>query len=511
MATQRDGPKSRVNPKYLAVLAIVLFGSAAIAGFYSFGMQGTGTTKTTSTTSSATTACTTAAPAVDQQLVPKTFGAITEYTLSPNRTPGGIAVNETDGSVWFGEWGLPGVAHLYQNGTLTEFPWPSSKSTSLGYCGTQTNIWGVVLWNGSVWGSDFFYNRLVGVNPSTGQTQQIELANDTSPYTLAVSSNNYLWFTASKLGAQIGKVNPTDHAVTYYNLPTGKAWESVYILFKNSTVGYVLALDAQNYDTTQVLSFNPTLPDPSFTPIGDNQTLYAPTSLALGEGGLWATEHSASAMAFLNFTTGAWTIFPVSTVPYTPYALTYFDATNGTDVWFNEHYANRMGVIYDNASQLTEYNISNPPVYNLTEITDPTSGINMVTMGIAPDGAWFAASSAQTMGFVSGSYLPPFAISLSTHKVQLAPGGSAQISITLSGDTIGRNLSLQFSDNENYSGTPQQLSFTTPAPIASTVGTNSIAMTIQAASGIQPGTYLAAATVTDGSIYRSVYFTVIVT
>ena len=117
--------------------------------------------------------------------------------------------------------------------------------------------------------------------------------------------------------------------------------------------------------------------------MGENQTLYAPTGLALGEGGLWATEHSASAMAFLNFTTGRWTIYPTSTVPYTPWVLTYFDASNGTAVWFNEHYGNRMGVIYDNATQLTEYNVSNPPLYNLTTITDPTSGVNMVTMGLA--------------------------------------------------------------------------------------------------------------------------------
>ena len=77
--------------------------------------------------------------------------------------------------------------------------------------------------------------------------------------------------------------------------------------------------------SAQVYSFNPTLSNPIFTPVGENQTLYAPTGLALGEGGLWATEHSASAMAFLNFTTGAWTIFPTSTVPYTPWVLTYFD------------------------------------------------------------------------------------------------------------------------------------------------------------------------------------------
>ena len=244
MATQGDGPKSRVNPKYLAVLAIVLFGSAAIAGFYSFGMQGTGTTKTTSTTSSTTTACAAAAPAVDQQLVPKTFGAITEYTLSANRTP-------ERGSGRAGRLGLvrrvgasrrgpplpqrhaspstvavprPGFDEQLRDGRRTSGASPSGTARS----GEATS----------------FYSRLVGVNPATGQTQQIDLANDTTPYTLAVSPNNYLWFTASKLGAPDREGEPDQRLrSTYYNLPTAKYWESVYMLFKNSTIGYVLALD----------------------------------------------------------------------------------------------------------------------------------------------------------------------------------------------------------------------------------------------------------------------------
>jgi hypothetical protein len=244
--------------------------------------------------------------------------------------------------------------------------------------------------------------------------------------------------------------------------------------------------------------------------VGANQTLYAPTGLALGEGGLWATEHSASAMAFLNFTTGRWTIYPTSTVPYTPWVLTYFDGSNGTAVWFNEHYGNRMGVIYDNASQLTEYNVSNPPLYNLTTITDPTSGVNMVTMGVAPHGAWFAAAGG-FVGFVNGSYVTPFSLSLTSNAVKVAQGGSAQLTLSISGDTTGSDLSLQFSDNEFNNGTAKYLSFSSVAPASSPGGTDAIVVTISATSTIQPGTYLAAATLTNGSIYRSVYFTVVVT
>jgi len=172
-----------------------------------------------------------------------------------------------------------------------------------------------------------------------------------------------------------------------------------------------------------------------------------------------------------------------------------------------------MGVIYDNSTQLTEYNVSNPPLYNLTTITDPTNGVNMVTMGIAPHGAWFAAAGG-FVGYVSGSYVPPFSISVASPSIQVSPGGSTQTSLKLTGAVEPKNVTLQFSDNEFNNGTAKYLVFTPGYSTASSGGGGSgetLLLNITAASGIQPGTYVAAATITNGSIYRSVYFTVTVT
>ena len=74
-------PGARRRVKYLAVLAIALFVSAGIAGYYSFGMDapGTGAASSTisSTTSSSSSTCATAPLAKNQQLSPTTFNAIT--------------------------------------------------------------------------------------------------------------------------------------------------------------------------------------------------------------------------------------------------------------------------------------------------------------------------------------------------------------------------------------------------------------------------------------------------
>jgi streptogramin lyase len=495
--------------KYLAVLAIVLFVSAAIAGYYSFGMEASGTNTTSSTisstTSSSSSTCATAPLAKDQQLSPTTFDAITEYSVSANRTPTGIAV-APDGSMWFGEWGLPGVGHLFPNGTLTEYKWPYSYDSVLSECGQDTQIWGVALWNGSVWGADNLYSRLISVNPSTGQTQEVNLTSGTDPYTLTVG-NGDLWFTVDASPGLIGKLSPNSTSVQYYSLPNTKNTESIYILFQNSTLAYVLSIDESNL-TPVLYSFNPTSTSPTFAVAGGNQTIYEPSGLALADGGIWATEHAASAMAFLNFTTDRWTIYPTSTVPYVPVILTYFDGSNGTAVWFNEHYSNRMGVITGDGRYLTEYSITDPPIFNITTILE---NYNLVTMGLATDGAWFAAATADIVGFVNASYHPPFSISANATSVNLAPGGSTEVGINYTGNVTGSNLSLQFEDNEFNNGTAKLMSFVPGAITTSPTGVSTFTLTISASSSLQPGEYIAAATVTNGSIYRTVYFTVVVT
>lgn len=496
-ATRRRG----VSTQILAVLAVLLFLGTAVVGYYTFFAPVPATTATSSTTSTTSSSCAGTAPVTGEKLSPTTFGAVTEYQLGPNRTPGGFAV-APDGSVWFGEWGLPGVAHLYQNGTLTEYKWPYANS-NVAICGQQTNIWGVALWNGSVWGADQWNHRLVAVNPSTGKTEVINLTKDVTPYTLSVGDGD-LWFTVNAAPGVVGRVSPNSAAVQYLDLPNNTQTESIYTLFKNSTLGYVLTIDLTTF-SPKLYSFNPSEANPTFTPAGGNQTLYEPSSLALGEGGIWATEHDASAMAFLNATTNQWTIYPTSTVPYVPVVLTYFDGSNGTAVWFNEHYSNRMGVITGDGRYLTEYSITNPPIFNITTILE---NYNMVTMGLATDGAWFAAATAGIVGFVNGSYHPPFSISTNSTSVQLAPGGSTTVGVQYTGNVPGSNLSLQFEDNENQTGTPSQISFTPGTVSTSQSGTSSFVLTLSATNTLQPGTYIGGITVTNGSIYRTVYVTI---
>lgn len=459
------------------------------------------------------------------QLTPAKFGAVTKYQLPANRSPNGI-VAAPDGSVWFGELGVPGVAHLYpENGTLVEYRWPfdyPKSSIASSDCSDWTDTWGVAIWNGMVWAPNQDNSSLVGLNPSNDTFETVRLNSTSQPYTLAVGPENNLWFTDLSYPARIGSVDSATHQVTYYDLPNGSQSASAYLLFQNSTLGYVLSI----YPDTgggSLYSFDPTAQNPTFELVGGNETVpqsrpssamstgvgggpSTPTSVAIGEGGIWLAEHSGSDMEFYNESAMRWEVYPTSVVSYVPWTLPYFDVSNGSAVWFNEHYGNRLSEICCNASALTEYNLSDPPVTNITKIG------NALTIAAAGSRVWFTEWTAGYVGFVDTTYKPSFSISLnSSSTIEMQPGTAATTQLELGGES-SKNLSLQFSDSEQTSATPQDISFNTSVQaLPSLNGEQTVAVTISASQAIRPGQYTALMTVTDGLISRSVYLTIIIT
>jgi len=456
------------------------------------------------------------------QLTPVQFGAVTKYQLPPDRSPNGI-VAAPDGSVWFGELGAPGVAHLYPgNGTLVEYRWPFDYKSASGAptgCFDWTDTWGVAIWNGTIWAPNQDNSSLVGLNPSNDTFQTVRLNSTSQPYTLALGPDNTLWFTDLSYPARIGSVDASTHQVTYYNLPSGSQSVSAYMLFENSTLGYVLSI----YPDTgggSLYSFDPTASNPSFALVGGNETVpqsrpsskvstgvgggpSTPTSVTVGEGGIWLAEHSGSDMEFYNESAMRWELYPTSVVGYVPWTLPYFDVSTGSAVWFNEHYGNRLAEICCNASALTEYSLSNPPVENITKID------NSLTIAAAGSRVWFTEWTAGYVGFVDTTYRPSFSVSLnSSSTIEMRPGTTATAQMELSGES-SRSLILQFSDSEQTSATPQDISFTSSVQTLSSLnGEQSVAVTISAAEAIRPGQYSALMTVTDGLISRSVYLTI---
>lgn len=497
-------------------IAIALILIVGVAGIYLVSVSSGGKTtsgsgvSTTSSSTSTSGGCGSAGPVKDKQLSNTTFGAVTEFTLpTPYTSPNAITV-APDGSVWFGENGMPGLGHLFPNGTLTEYKLPFESSLPQNVCGDRAQIWGVALWDGGVWATNENQPVLEGIDPATGVVTNVTLRSGTQPYTVNVGPEGDLWITQLAGGPDLARVAPVTHQVQYLSLPGNDSWSTQYVVFANNTLGYALEIDAALANSPTAVSsvlysFNPQSSDPVFTQAAPNATLYSPTSIALGEGGIWLTEHSGTGMAFFNTTSSKWTIFPTSTVPYVPETLTYFDGSNGTAVWFDEHFANQMGVISQDGRRLIEYSFSDPPVSSLQAIT------NTESMALAAGRTWFTQWTGNVVGFVNQSYPVPFVVSSQNSTIQLRAGSSEKIQVRLSGQSDS-NLSFLFSDNEVFNGTAEGITFLpSTATFPSLDGTQTVSLTVSAANSIAPGNYTAAITVSDGLVRSSVFVTIVVT
>jgi len=292
----------------LALLAGSIFGFIAIGSGSSSASGGTA-----SVTISGTSPCVLASnspKSMRSQLRPLTFGAVTKFLLpSPGRSPNAITVAH-DGSVWFGEMALPGVGHLFSNGTLIEYQWPFNYTEPGGDCSSKTFTWGVALWNGMVWASDTAGNQLVGLNPTNGSVVTAKIpTNQSFPYALTTAPDNEsLWFPeieASRLGQLSLNGTITEHIVA-----NGKG-TAAQVVFANSALGYCVNVGGvPGKAPPSVFSFIPDHFASSQAEIGGNTTLYSPDSIALGRGGLWLAQHGASSVIFYSFRDRNWTIYP---------------------------------------------------------------------------------------------------------------------------------------------------------------------------------------------------------
>jgi len=435
------------------------------------------------------------------QLSNVTFDAITEFELPTlQRWPNAVAV-APDGSIWFGEETVPGVAHLYTNGTLVEYAWPVSKSSlDQGTC-EKADIWGVALWDGMVWGTDMEASSLVGLNPTTDTFRIVNISQSaTSPYTLTIGPDGNLWFTVISSPAEVGRVSP-DGAFSMIRFSNYTTFLPTGLAFANASLAYYVGVDFPQ-DNGGLFAFNPQVSSSIVTPrnIGGDLNLTSPNALAVTPTAIWISEHGPARVAAYNLTTGVWTPYPTSTVSYTDTTLPYFIAANGSRIWFNEHYGNRIAEINTTASSLTEYSESNPPVTNGTQIG------NDLTIALARNGIWFTATTANYIGFASASYVPSFSMSaVGSNSLAVATGQEGSVSVRVKG-TAARALTVETSDSENLTSVPSAIRIVpSSASIVANGTTRNLEVAVSVGASTRPGEYTLDVTVTDGLIYQTVF------
>ncbi|HXW94409.1 MAG TPA: hypothetical protein VEJ19_01720 [Nitrososphaerales archaeon] len=440
------------------------------------------------------------------------FGAVTEYQLpGVDRYPNAV-VAAADGSVWFAEDEAPGVAHLFpNNGTVVEYAWPNYPTPQPPECVFSASISGIALWNGRVWGADEYGNVIIGVNPSDGQSVTLNTsAKADYPYWLAVGPDGDLWFTSDNTPARLGRIAP-DMSMQVMNLSGMGNDEPLTLDFVNSTLAYISSVNISQSPTTSICvcsghiySFNPANASATITPraVGTGFNLILPTAVTYSDGTLWVAQHDASNVVEYDIGAGTWTTYPTSTVSYVPVTLSLVTAAENGTVWFNEHYANKIGAIDQASKILTEYSESNPPATNYTQIQ------NDLSIAAADGGVWFTSLTGNYVGFANGAYNPGWRIAtVGTDSVTLSPGGNASFAVSIAG-SWSSPLGVTVSDTENLTSIPKLIQIVPSVTSVPAMGTTTYQLGVRVSVGqaVPTGDYTLAVTLTSGVTQQSAYF-----
>jgi streptogramin lyase len=437
------------------------------------------------------------------QLSESGFGAVTKFQLpSPSRWPNAIAV-AADGSIWFGEDAIPGLAHFYPaNGTLVEYPFPGNyePSASNGHtCSDKTDIWGIAIWDGRIWATDSVKNRLLGLDPAKDEYTSVALpGNYTFPYTLTPIGDQ-LWF-AQILSNEVGSLSASG-TVKEYPITTQTSYGAIpastaQVAFANATLGYYADLGAV-VNGSIIYDFNPQNFSPTPVPGQGNETLFSPDSISLCDGGAWVSEHGASDVAYFNMSDSRWTLYPTSWINYTEITLPYFVECSGQSVWFNEHYANRMAVLDPGNGSLTEYSLEDPPVGELFHID------NALTFAVGENAVWFTEFTSNAIGFVNPAYNPGFTVQANESALSAKPGQTINLTATITGESTNP-LSIMFSDSEGPNSKPVNITIdSNVTEFPSLNGNEEVQVSINVPQGLR-GDYVLLITATNGLVYKSV-------
>lgn len=438
-----------------------------------------------------------------------TFGGVTEYRLpSQDRWPSAVTT-APDGSVWFAEEEIPGVAHFFPgNGTLVEYAWPGYATPKPPDCIPGATTSGIALWQGRVWAADEYNNAILGVSPTDGSTVRINTTSGAQyPYWLAVGPDGDLWFTSENTPATLGRIAP-DLTLSIIQLRGLGNDQPIQLTFVNSSYALLDTIDQAENTTTKgcvcsghIYSFDPSNVTTSVTPavVGGNYALTLPTMVAFSDGRIWVAQHLPSNVLSYDFATGEWTSYPTSTVPWST-TLPLEILANGSRIWFNEHYANKIAFIESGNRTLTEISESNPPAVSAAGIQNDES------IALGSGGVWFTSLSGNYLGFISADYTPAFQVAAEGNgTLSMSRGQNTTLRFRVTG-TWSSALEVNMSDTESYTSVPKLVQLV-PSVSAVPPGGTPYVLTVELtlAQTIKAGSYVVAVTLTEGGVQQSAY------
>jgi hypothetical protein len=362
--------------------------------------------------------------------------------------------------------------------------------------------------------ADEFGNAVVGLDPRDGSTVSVNTTGKAElPYWLAVGPDGNLWFTSDNTPARLGRIGP-NLALSVISLQGLGSEEPLQLVFVNSSRAYLSTINLSSDTTTKacvcnghIYYFDPGSASAVISPVrvGGDFQLLLPTSVSYSQGSLWVAQHGAAGVARFDLMAGKWTIFPTSLVGYVSTTLPLVIQASGDRVWFNEHYANKIGLLHPASGTLTEYSESNPPARDYDGVQ------NDLSIALADNGLWFTSLTGSYVGFVDGNVDPGFHVGvMGRSSATVSAGGNASFTIPVTGKW-SESMRVNISDSENPQSAPKLIQIS-PSALVIQPGASTFDLGLRVAVGqtIRPGNYTLAVTTTNGNVQQTAYLFVLV-
>jgi streptogramin lyase len=117
----------------------------------------------------------------------------------------------SNGHLWFTETNVDLIGRIAPSGKVTHYPVPSGFVAALGIAAAP---------DGTIWFTESNEASQIGILfPPLGYIEEIALGGVVFPSYIAAGPDGNMWFTG-ELSNQIGRISPSDRAVTYFDIPT---------------------------------------------------------------------------------------------------------------------------------------------------------------------------------------------------------------------------------------------------------------------------------------------------
>ncbi|MDG6997096.1 MAG: hypothetical protein JRN52_14335 [Nitrososphaerota archaeon] len=399
--------------------------------------------------------------------------SIVQFPLQqPNAYPLGITV-DARGHVWFAEANTDLLIEFFPNNqSYVSYPIPTEPHLAM--------IWYLAFDQfGNLWFADPVQPMIWRFSPATHQFANFTTGDpNLKPYALVYEpSSEKMWFT-SVYSNQIGafQISPTGAAqiVTSITLPSGNGQNTGPSGITIDASGDIFVSESF---AAKIVEYNPA--SRSFVYVWSLPSGSQPVGIGVDQQRdlVWFSNHATSLFGFVNMSSGSVTQIATSlfqesvgTQISTTISLPYWLAlTSSGQVWFDEHYANRIARFDPGTFELQEFQVQSNNSQPLRFQIDQATGQ-----------FWFTEFAGNNLGVINlnatgdSTFVSPSHVYLST----------AETSFVV-------NLPLAQINNESLSGSLSYDGFLSSNLTFAFSSVNSTAtkVGIQRGSNLNPGNY----------------------